>query len=215
MLCVRAVRSGAHDPGGQETQFNARVVETLNGQTLGDDPGRNAEMIRQRQTVPLQPVPRLADGRTDLSGVWLINPDLYPERPDALPWAEAVAKQWAEEQFVNHPHTRCLPGNLPVPGGTSPFIGKLLHTPSLLVILFEDVPGFRRIFLDGRSHPTDPNPSWMGHSVGRWDDDTLVVDTVGFNDKVAIGSHPPYGTIAHDRALPPCRFRASRGAGHV
>ena len=50
-------------------------------------------------------------------------------------------------------------------------------------MLFEDVPGFRQVFVDGRSHPADPNPAWLGHSVGRWDGDTLVIDTVGFNDR--------------------------------
>jgi hypothetical protein len=59
-------------------------------------------------------------------------------------------------------------------------IAKFVHTPDLLVTLFEGPPGFRQIFLDGRGHPENPNPSWLGHSVGRWDGDTLVVDTIGF-----------------------------------
>jgi len=68
---------------------------------------------------------------------------------------------------------------------------KFIHLPTLLVMLFEDVPGFRQIFLDGRSHPPDPNPTWLGHSVGRWEVDTLVVDTVGFNDRSWIArAHP-------------------------
>ena len=51
-------------------------------------------------------------------------------------------------------------------------------------MLFEDdIPSHRQVFLDGRGHPRDPNPSWMGHSVGHWEGDTLVVDTVGFNDR--------------------------------
>jgi hypothetical protein len=175
---------------GQTTQFDVRLVETLNGQTLGDDPGRNAAMIRRRSNIPSQPVPRLGSGKPDLSGVWLINTDLYPEPPDALPWVDALAKEWAENNLKDHPHTRCLPGDLPVPGAASPWIAKFVHTPSLLVILFEDVPGFRQIFLDGRRHPLDPNPTWMGHSVGKWEGDTLVVDTVGFNETVSIRTHP-------------------------
>ena len=70
-----------------------------------------------------------------------------------------------------------------MPSATPPFLGKFVHTSSLLVVLFEDVPGFRQIFLDGRSHPTQLLPTWVGHSVGRWEGDTLVVDTVGFNDR--------------------------------
>jgi len=61
---------------------------------------------------------------------------------------------------------------------------KLVQTPSLLVMLFEDdTPSHRQVFLDGRGHPKDPNPNWMGHSIGHWDGDTLVVETVGFNDE--------------------------------
>jgi hypothetical protein len=62
-----------------------------------------------------------------------------------------------------------------------------VQTSSLIVILIEDNPGFRQIFLDGRSHPADWNPSWTGHSTGKWDKDTLVVDTVGFNNKNWLG----------------------------
>jgi hypothetical protein len=130
--------------------------------------------------VPDLPVPRLA-GRPDLSGLWLVDIDPFPEQPEALPWAEEVARQRRANDGRDHPHTRCLPDAPPVPGGSPPFMGKYVQTPNLLVILFEDTPGFRQAFLDGRSHPAVPNPSWMGHSIGRWDGDTLVVDTIGFN----------------------------------
>jgi hypothetical protein len=51
-------------------------------------------------------------------------------------------------------------------------------------MLFEDdIPSHRTVYLDGRGHPKDPNPDWMGHSIGHWEGDTLVVDTIGFNDK--------------------------------
>lgn len=75
-------------------------------------------------------------------------------------------------------------------GAASPFITKFVHTPLLLLMLFEDVPGFRQIFLDGRSHPSDVNPTWMAHSIGKWEGDTLVVDTVGFHDRSWIGVYP-------------------------
>jgi hypothetical protein len=61
---------------------------------------------------------------------------------------------------------------------------KLVQTPSLLVMLFEDdVPSHRQVFLDGRGHPKDPNPMWMGHSIGHWEGETLVIDSVGFDDR--------------------------------
>jgi hypothetical protein len=64
---------------------------------------------------------------------------------------------------------------------------KLVQTPGLLVMLIEDEdPAYRQIFLDGRPHPKDPNPSWYGHSVGHWEGDVLVVDRTGFNDRIWI-----------------------------
>jgi hypothetical protein len=70
----------------------------------------------------------------------------------------------------------------------------------LLVALFEDYPGFRQIFLDGRKHPADLNPSWMGHSIGGWQKDTLVVDTAGFNDLSLLGGIGG-GPFPHTEAL--------------
>ena len=70
-------------------QFDVRLVENLNGSTLGDDPARNAEAMRKRQRVPSRPAPRTAAGVPDLSGVWLLTDDPYPEVPQLLPEAEA------------------------------------------------------------------------------------------------------------------------------
>jgi hypothetical protein len=171
---------------GQTAQLNARLSETINGTTLGDDPGRLAAAMRKRAKVPSKPVPRTG-GKPDLSGVWLDNGDAYPEQAEVLPWAAAVLKERADNLGKDHPHNHCLPGSPPIPGSSSPFIAKLVQTSGLLVILFEDVPGFRQIFLDGRSHPANLDPTWMGHSVGKWEGDTLVIDTTGFNDRSWIG----------------------------
>jgi hypothetical protein len=175
---------------GQTTTFDISLVENVGGKTLGDDPGRNADLLRDRAKVPSLPVPRTADGKPDLSGVWLVYRDRYPEEPAALPWAAAIAKERIASNRKDAPHTRCLPGDFPVPGASTPWLTKFLQTPTLLVMLFEDAPGFRQVFLDGRSHPPDPNPTWLGHSVGRWDGDTLAIDTVGFNDRSWIGVYP-------------------------
>jgi carboxypeptidase family protein len=168
---------------GEPTTFNISVVENVGGKTLADDPGKNADMIRARSRVPSLPVPRTAAGKPDFSGVWLIYRDRYPEEPAALPWAAAVAKERLAQNRKDAPHTRCLPDGFPVPGASSPWMTKFVQTSNLLVMLFEDAIGFRQVFLDGRSHPKDPNPTWLGHSIGRWEGDTLVVDTVGFNDR--------------------------------
>jgi Carboxypeptidase regulatory-like domain len=172
---------------GKTAQLNIRLIETVNGTTLGDDPNRLANIMRKRAKIPFQPVPRTAGGKPDLSGVWVATDDPYPEEPQILPWAVAVVKERNESNGKDAPHNRCLPAPPPVPGSAAPFIEKFVQTGSLLVILFEDVPGFRQVFLDGRGHPSDWDPTWMGHSIGKWDGDVLVVDTVGFNDRSWLG----------------------------
>jgi hypothetical protein len=175
---------------GETTTLDISLVENVGGKTLGDDPGRNADLLRDRARLPNLPVPRTAEGRPDLSGVWVVYYDLYPEQPPALPWADALAKQRIANNRHDAPHTRCLPQGFPVGGASTPWLTKFLQTPGLLVMLFEDAPGFRQVYLDGRAHPADVNPTWYGHSVGRWEGDTLVVDTSGFNDRSWLGVYP-------------------------
>jgi hypothetical protein len=171
----------------KSVQLNISLVETINGSTLGDDPARLADAIRKRARVPSGATPRTGSGKPDLSGVWLFTDDPYPEQPDPLPWAAARIGQLRENSGKDSPHNYCLPGPPPAPGSTAPFLAKFVQLASLVVILLEDYPGFRQIFLDGRAHPSDWNPSWMGHSVGRWEKDVLVVDTAGFNDRGFLG----------------------------
>lgn len=172
---------------GKVEQLNVKLEETVNGTTLGDDPGRLAIAMQKRAKVPSRPAPRNSRGKPDLSGVWVATDDPYPEEPALLPWAASVLKERNETNGKDAPHNHCLPAPPPVPGSTAPFIEKFVQTGSLLVILFEDVPGFRQVFLDGRGHPSDWDPTWMGHSVGKWEGDTLIVDTVGFNDRSWLG----------------------------
>jgi len=174
---------------GQTRQLNVRLAEGVSLNTAGDDPGTLAAVVRNRAKVPSRPVPRLA-GKPDFSGVWLANEDRYPEEPALLPWAAAVVKERIGNAFKDAPHTQCLPEGIPTPASIGPFLAKTVQTPSLLVVLFEDTGGFRQIFLDGRSHPPDPDPSWVGHSIGKWDGDTLVVDTIGYNDRSWLGPAP-------------------------
>lgn len=184
---------------GKTAELSARLVETINGSTLGDDPGRLAALIVQRNKVATAPTPRTRQGKPDLSGVWVITDDPFPQLPEVMPWVDAIVKQRAAGLGKDHPHNHCLPGSPPVPASSTPFIAKMVQTPGLIVMLFEDNPGFRQIFIDGRSHPANFDPSWLGHSIGKWDGDTLVVDTVGFNDRVWIG--PPQGIFPHTGKL--------------
>lgn len=165
---------------GQTIQLDIRLEETLN--VLADDPALTNATLRARQALPDAAVPRDSAGQPDLTGVWFHTTEPLQDPPAALAWAEQLARARVANGFRDHPHTRCLPGEIFAPGAAS-FMLKLVQTPDLLVILFEDLPGFRQVFLDGREHPPNPNPTWMGHSIGRWDGDTLVVETVGFNDR--------------------------------
>ncbi len=173
---------------GDQELLDVEIQETVIA--LGDDPGIIAAEIRSRQVIPNQPVPRTAEGVPDLSGVWLMSTDPFPQPASALEWAEAIAQERIANAGRDHPHTRCLPSELPVGGSATPFIAKFVQTPDLLLILTEDVPGYRQVFLDGREHPEYLNPSWMGHSVGHWEGDTLVVDTIGFNDRGWTENYP-------------------------
>jgi hypothetical protein len=148
----------------------------------GDDPAQTNAQVLGRQQIAELPVPRTADGRPDLSGVWLTSGDPYPEPVATQAWAQDVTRERVANGFIDHPRAHCLPGSPPVPG-TSSSITKFVQAPELFVMLFEEVPGFRQVFLDGRSHPARPNPSWMGHSIGWWENDTLVIETIGFNSR--------------------------------
>ena len=93
---------------------------------------------------------------------------------------------------------------------------KIVQTPGLIVMLNPDLT-YRQIFLDGRALESAPNPTWMGYSVGRWDGDTLVVESFGFNDRTWLDhdGHPHTEAFAHDRALPAPQLRQSRRRGDV
>ncbi|MBI2185827.1 MAG: hypothetical protein HYU37_01745 [Acidobacteria bacterium] len=139
------------------------------------------------------PTPRLPDGTPDLNGVWVgggpvndLEQDggLKPGEIDnlLLPWAKALM---ATRDVTQEPHNRCLPMGVP---RTTPFPFRFVQNythqkPTHIFILQEgNIHTYRQIFMDGRPHPPDLDPTWYGHSIGTWEKDTLVVDTVGYND---------------------------------
>ena len=142
------------------------------------------------------PAPRTSDGHPDFSGVWLANVDPNPVPASMLPWAVAEWNRRREASFAGMPTARCLPTD---PTLTLPVFYKIIQTRTLLVHLFEQDPHYRQVFLDGRGHPADPDPTWMGHSIGRWEKDTLVIDTVGLNDKSWLlqGTWLPHTEMLH------------------
>ena len=132
------------------------------------------------------PAPRTADGRPDLTGLWRngrITGDLG-DRSKLQPWVNALIDERASRFSADSPHYHCLPGgpaNLTI-GGNSYGLRRILQHPTMVTVLYNDLT-YREIFMDGRELEPDPLPIWMGYSVGRWEGDTLVVESNGYNDK--------------------------------
>jgi len=145
------------------------------------------------------PVPKTADGKPDLSGLWLIQGGYIGDITRDLKGGEVSFQPWAAELYAKRRETlskddptgRCMVGGVPRSIAV-PYPFKILNTSGMVVILFEAVHSYRQIFTDGRSLPKDPNPQWLGYSVGHWQDDTFVVESAGFNDNVWLDNngHP-------------------------
>jgi hypothetical protein len=152
----------------------------------------------------LAAAPRTADGKLDLSGIWRVHDedgppkyalnlaaDLPDQRVPLQPWAEVLMKEREANLGKDYPATRCLPPGVPnLTMAPHPF--KIVQTRGLVVILYEALNTYRQIHTDGRALPRDPNPTWMGYSIGNWEGDTFVVRTTGFNDKtwIDVAGHP-------------------------
>jgi len=176
----------------------------------------------------LAPAPRTPDDKPDLSGVW--DKGVLPgEAPPPgffsgiapsqafrdlqaavsgglpmLPWATQLKATRFGQNSKDHPDAHCLPLH-PIQLHLHPQPRKIIQTRDLVLILYESNDGRREIFLDGRTLPTgDVQPWWYGYSVGRWDGDTLVVESTGFKDQTWIDEH---GTPASDRLRLTERFR--------
>jgi|SRR6185312_17163773 len=149
--------------------------------TLGDGREFRIDQLSPHKT-PAGKTPRTSKGKPDLSGVWYAQRPVDPGKPEPLPWAAALLRERAENNGKDAPGARCMPRGITNAGALFPW--RIVQTPTLLVMLFEDdIPSHRQVFLDGRGHPKDMDPKWMGHSVGHWEGDTLVIDTVGFDDR--------------------------------
>jgi Domain of unknown function (DUF3471) len=165
------------------------------------------------------PTPRTTDGKPDLSGIWNgpgaggydrnIAKDLKPG--DIQPWAEALYQQRVLNMAKDSPRASCLPD--PFAYYHAVDLARIVQSPGLIVMLYQGTTNsvHRTIFTDGRKLPVDPNPTWMGYSVGHWEGETLVVDTAGFNDRgwLDIEGHP------HTEALHIIERYRRRDFGHM
>jgi len=144
------------------------------------------------------PAPKMPDGKPDLSGIWASADNKYLQNLAAdgievpfQPWAEKLYKERSENLGKGRPSERCLTH------GVTDFdaLGinwKIIQTPGMIAVLYEAYNHYRQIFLDGRPLPKPTQPAYLGYSVGRWEGETLVVDTTGFNDVGWLddGGHP-------------------------
>jgi hypothetical protein len=195
------------------------TLSTLQAQWL-NYPSRSTPRTKDGKPDLKAKAPRLA-GKPDLTGVWQFQPvpgevermlgplivvpgdnpadfskyffsilaDFPPQQAPIRPEGLALMRKRPKNYVM--PNERCLPQGVPRSELISyPF--KIVQTPQELVLMFEVDNTRRQIYTDGRKLPPDPNPAWLGYSVGHWEGDTLVVDSTGFNDQVLIDSlgHP-------------------------
>lgn len=182
------MQPGVTVAAGQTLKLDFKM-DDFQANTLGEDRTFFANLWYPKE----QPgkTPRTREGKPDLSGVW--RPALPADwgHPEPLPWAATKAKEIAETNARDLPQSRCLP--LGMDFVTAVTAIKLVQTPKLMMILFDEGDPVRQIFLDGRQHPKEyPLLAWQGHSIGHWEKDTLVVDSVGFKDTSWVGfpQHP-------------------------
>ena len=195
------------DVSGQAPQGNPQLPSVQVGVPEGVG-GRQAGQGRGRQAGPPQPAPRNAAGRVLLSGATATDKGLWlpgPVIPNPLamndipyqPWAAALAANRRANQL--EPHTRCKPSGV-ARVFLTPYGVEFVELPELQRIYIFDIGGphiYRTIYMDGRSHPRTPVPTHYGHSIGWWEGDSLVVDTVGFNEDFWMDR----GLLPHTTAL--------------
>ena len=161
-------------------------------------PGPGTPRLADGKANLSAPAPRTADGKPDLSGVWRgagplyrfnIAQDLKPG--DVQPWAEQLFLERVRDSRKESPLARCLPVSIPFHNFFN--LTQIVQTPSLVVILYESPNSpHRTVYTDGRDLPKDPDPTWLGYSIGKWEGDTFVITTTGFNDRGWLDSagHP-------------------------
>jgi hypothetical protein len=158
------------------------------------------------QSAPGADIPRLPNGKPDFSGVWdhprvadvtrdgkacgSYTPGCSQKGSGELAFTPAGLAQWKDENRFDY-SGHCLPWGY-TRAWQVEYPVEIVQTPQRLALLFESNNIFHVVHMDGTQHPKDLEPTWMGHSVGWYEGDTLVIDTVGFNGKTWIDTveHP-------------------------
>ena len=203
------------------TALQTSIVACLMGASLSaqwlDQPTAGIPRTAGGKPNLAAPAPKTFDGKPEFSGLWRLGVEIGIaanitadlSASDIQPWAAALSRQRLGDFGKDDPEiTGCLPGG---PRHiTRAGLAKIIQTPTVMVILYEDL-AYRQIFLDGRQLPQDPNPNWMGFSVGHWEGDTLVVESAGFNDRTWLdfAGHP------HTEALRMTERYRRRDFGHM
>ncbi|MEQ1580467.1 MAG: carboxypeptidase-like regulatory domain-containing protein [Steroidobacteraceae bacterium] len=177
-------QQGVTITAGKETKLDLPVAWGMNLGTIGDDPVQLANDMRATAGEVKGPTPRMPDGKVDFSGFWANIPMARGQGrrlPPMQPWA-AEMNQQLQKLNTQNPGAYCLPQDaVPIVG----FPYRVYQARDALISITEFVtPGWRQVFMDGRPHPPadEWNPAWLGHSTGKWEGDTLVIDSVGFNE---------------------------------
>ena len=161
----------------------------------------NAGRVPDASKVEARPTPRMPDGHPDLGnakGSW--NPRILanlagmgnqdPRRSPVdkkvdvpfQPWAKALYEHNVEDLSKDDPEARCFPPGIPRMNAT-PFPFQMYQLPDRVIFLYEGGTHIWRVVPLNKPHAKDPNPTFMGDAVGRWEGDTLVIDIIGFNDR--------------------------------
>jgi len=199
-------------PGICALAVSAVLSLPLHAQWL-DYPTSGLPRTRDGKPNLTAPPPRGRDGKPNLSGLWMteaapaellarlipdgtngageeplsqyfinIFSDFKPGEEPLRPQAAAALRERAAVFSRVSPIAHCLPEGMPlVEMAPAPY--KIIQNPGLTVMLYERDTTYRQIHTDGRKLPADPSPTWLGYSVGRWEGDTFVVESKGFNDR--------------------------------
>ena len=164
------------------------------------------------------PVPRTADGKPDLSGLWMpaggyirdLVRDVGVANVPFLPASQALYRQRIASDSRDDPGAQCIPGGL-VRLHTVPYPFRIVPAADRVVFLYEAWQAWREVLTDGRPLPTDPQPTWRGYSIGRWEGDEFVVQSAGFNNRGWLDNN---GLPASDRLRVTERLRR-KDFGHM